>query len=82
MQLLQLVPACFPKLASSAATRGATAATASSAKQEQVSLSSGKPLILVLNGDSVDVYQGEAKFPLKDSVFAREIASRVNERVQ
>jgi hypothetical protein len=72
----------LPKLASSAATSGATAASASSAKQEQVSLSSGKPLILVLNGDSVDVYQGEAKFPLKDSVFAREIASRVNERVQ
>ena len=72
----------LPKLASRAATTGASAAAASSTKQEQVSLSSGKPLILVLNGDSVDVYQGEAKFPLKDSVFAREIASRVNERVQ
>ena len=72
----------LPKLASSAASTGASAASTSTAKQEQVSLSSGEPLILVLRGDSVDVYQGQAKFPLKDSVFAREIASRVNERVQ
>ena len=72
----------LPKLASSAATTGASAASTSAAKQEQVSLSSGEPLILVLRGDAVDVYQGQAKFPLKDSVLAREIASRVNERVQ
>ena len=72
----------LPKLASSAATTtNAAAASASSAKAEVVSVSKGEPLILVLNGDSVDVYQGQTKFPLRDSVFAREIATHVNDRI-
>ncbi len=71
----------LPKLASSAVTPNA-GTSASSAKAEVVSLSKGEPLILVLNGDAVDVYQGQTKFPLRDSVFAREIASHVNERIR
>jgi hypothetical protein len=72
----------LPKLASSAATSAGTSATSSSAKAEVVSVSKGEPLILVLNGESVDVYQGQTKFPLKDSSFAREIAAHVNERIR
>jgi flagellar basal body-associated protein FliL len=70
----------IPKLASGAAT--ATAASASSPKAESVSFSSREPLIVVLKGDSMDVYQGESKFPVQDSTLAREIASKVNVRIR
>ena len=74
----------IPKLASRAATASSTSAASvgSVSQAESATASAKEPLILVLNGDSVDAYQGESKFPIKDSVLAREIASRVGERIR
>jgi TAT (twin-arginine translocation) pathway signal sequence len=69
----------IPKLASSAAKSSAVVAKP---EAKAASMASKEPLILVLNGDSLDVYRGENKFPIQDSALSREIASRVASRME
>jgi anaerobic selenocysteine-containing dehydrogenase len=69
----------IPKLASSAAK---SSAVVSKPELKTTSMSVKEPLILVLKGDSLDVYRGQNKFPIKDSALAREIASHVAARME
>jgi len=69
----------IPKIASIAAKFSAAVAKP---EVKATSISSREPLILVLNGDSMDVYRGESKFPIQDSALAREIASHVAARME
>lgn len=45
------------------------------------STSSSDPLILVLEGDSLSVYNGENKYTTNDILFARQISSSVRSRL-
>jgi hypothetical protein len=71
----------IPKIASSAAKSSVAAAVAKPEARSTLA-SSSKPLIVVVNGDTLDVYQGESKFPIQDSSLAREIASRVSAKME
>ena len=69
----------IPQSASSAAK---SSAVVSKPEPSATSMSAKEPLILVLKGDSLDVYRGESKFPIQDSALAREIASHVAARIE
>jgi hypothetical protein len=42
---------------------------------------SKEPLVVSIQGDNVDVYQGETKVPLKDPSLARQITSTVKSKI-
>lgn len=44
-------------------------------------LNTKEPVIVSINGSRVDVYQGEAKFPIEDSSLAGEITSSVKRKI-
>ena len=68
----------IPKMASSAEK----SSTAVKPEVKAAAISSREPMILVLKGDSLDVYSGENKFPIQDSALAREIASHVAAKME
>ena len=79
MPRLQAGAGMIPKLASSAAK---SSAAVSKPEAKAASMSSKEPLILVLRGDSVDVYRGEIKYAIQDSSLSREIASHVAAKME
>ncbi len=60
-----------------AAAKSSTSSNAS----PDASTSTNNPLIVVINGDELDVYQGENKYISTDPLFARSITSQVNARI-
>jgi hypothetical protein len=74
----------IPKI--SALTPGSIKPAEEKSSERKAAISSassmtGEPLILVIQGQDVDVYSGENKFPIKDSALARELTSRVAAKV-
>ena len=65
-------------------TMSAAAKSMSSAGDEKNSdlmIDAKEQLVVSIKGEKMDVYQGEAKFPIDDPSFARKIASSVRSKI-
>jgi hypothetical protein len=61
-----------------------TAAAKSSSSSSDLSTNnsdSSNPLIVVINADTLDVYQGESKYTSTDLLFTRSISSQIRARI-
>ena len=72
----------IPKIASSATKPSAAALAAPKPEAKATSTSAREPLILVLRGDSLDVYKGQSKIAIQDSDLAGKIASHVAAKME
>lgn len=72
----------LPKIsAASRVSKSAPMEEKTEGERKAISSTSKDPLILVIQGQSVDVYSGENKFPIQDSALARDLTSRVSAKV-
>ncbi len=74
----------IPKIAASASAMKASSSAkkAETASSVSSAAASTDPLILVVQGDAVDVYRGESKIAMQDSTLAKEISSRIAAKIQ
>jgi hypothetical protein len=66
--------AFVPKIAS-------TAMSSADNESTSTSINSKDPLVVIIDGEKLNVYQGEKKFPVSDPSLARDITSSVKRRV-
>jgi len=72
----------IPKIASAGAKAVPAKTEVEKTATGVTTTSSADPLILVVRGETVDVYRGETKIAMQDSSLARELSARVAAKIQ
>ncbi|MGI0080516.1 MAG: twin-arginine translocation signal domain-containing protein [Nitrososphaerales archaeon] len=62
-------------------TSAAMSANANNKSGSSSAINSNDPLVVIVKGEKLDVYQGENKYPIDDSSLARQITSNLKSRI-